>query len=166
MSDLRVEGRHQYQPVDGGGRARRVLLVSSMRETLVAQGRTRRDASERSRHGVETQGEALLARIERLAYAGDLPGAREALGRSRTTAQALADRFDRLRAYVLCAIGNFDDALSCTSRLAEAADPRVRAQAAVTAGSALRQMRRYAEAARVERDALRLGFERAHLLIG
>ena len=137
-----------------------------MREALVAQGRTRRNASERSRDGIEAQSEALLRHIERLAYAGDLAGAREALGRSHIDAPPLADRFDRLRAYVACASGDFEAALSCASRLEHSTDRRVRAQAAVTAGSALRQLHRYDDAARVERASLRLGFERSHLLIG
>jgi tetratricopeptide (TPR) repeat protein len=137
-----------------------------MREAVVAQERARRNASQRPRHGVEAQDQARLDAIERLAYAGNLRGARETLVRYRPTTEHIADRIDRLRAYVACASGELDLAIALATSIRHEAHPRVRAQAAATLGSALRQQRRYAEAERVERRALRLGAERAHLLAG
>ena len=125
----------------------------------MAQGRRGRDASERSR-ARRAQEEARLA--TRHAFAGDLHSARRIVEQ----AQGI-EHIVWLRAYVRCATGDLAGALALALPLARTAeDPLFRARAAVTAGSALRQLSRHAEAQDLERSALSLGTERAHLLIG
>jgi tetratricopeptide (TPR) repeat protein len=70
---------------------------------------------------------------------------------------------------VLCAEGDFGRALAIALPLFRSCDdPVVKTRAAVTAGSALRQLRRYDEARSIETAALRAApaRERAHVLIG
>ena len=106
-----------------------------------------------------------VERATPLAFHGDLDRAREEL--------ALARRSDDARwlgAYIASARGRFAAAeRTLTSLRARSADGEIRAKAAVTLGSVLRQTERHALARLVERDGLTEAPTeelRAHLLIG
>src|SRR5260221_3675201 len=129
-----------------------------MREALVAQGRRERLAAERPGARGEAQEQA---RLERLAFSGDLRRVRAILRSGHHS-----EGFVWLRAYVACATGDLDSAaVSAVALAASASDLTIRVRAAVTAGSALRQLGHYDQAASIERRALRLGREPAHLRI-
>lgn len=70
------------------------------------------------------------------------------------------------QAFVACATGRFADAIAVASPLLDAADETVRAQARLTAGSALRQLGRFDAARETERiHDLPDPVHRAHLLV-
>jgi hypothetical protein len=75
-----------------------------------------------------------------------------------------------VRAYLGAAYGSFDSAERLArSVLAPASDPEMRARAAITLGSILRQTGRHAEACKIEKDALRRASDKesvAHLRVG
>jgi hypothetical protein len=108
-----------------------------------------------------------VERAADLAYRGRLRAAERALGASaRGDASATC-----VRAYVAAARGELARADRLARRVLASldADPSLRARAAVTLGSALRQRGRHADARVVERAALRgarRAEDRSHLLIG
>jgi tetratricopeptide (TPR) repeat protein len=107
-----------------------------------------------------------LERATALAFSGRLDAAERALARSRTRTEEVR----WLTAYLLAARGAFSDAEAALTPLARAArDPALRARAAITLGSVLRQTGRHDFAGRVDERALRLAPDaslRAHALIG
>jgi hypothetical protein len=108
-------------------------------------------------------------RIADLAFTGKLDAADRAL---RRRGHGLNDpEASWLRAYVAAARGEFAAAerLARSVRSSHGADRAVRARAAITLGSVLRQTNRHADARVVDRTALRSARDaatRAHLLIG
>lgn len=103
-----------------------------------------------------------------LGFAGDLSGCERALDRIARTADPLQVRW--LRAYVRAAQGDFAVAeRDARAILRRTTDPALRARAAVTLGSILRQTGRHADAGSIESSAVRsapTAVLRAHLLVG
>jgi tetratricopeptide (TPR) repeat protein len=110
-----------------------------------------------------------FARATALAFAGRLDHAVAAIDRLPATA-GLREQSRWLRAYILAARGDFAQAeRGVRGVLVGRADPALRARAAVTLGSILRQTGRHRDARAVESAALRdapTATDRAHLSIG
>jgi hypothetical protein len=172
--------------------------MSSVREAVVAQGWKRLAPSEHPRtgaaqearlteierlafHGELARAARILARTPRRRRGDSAAGLRSSSGSRAARSSArlpdagstvhseLSDEYARwLGAYIACARGALSDAVRACRRLAGSPDPLIRARAAATAGSALRQSRRYGLARQVESAALRTAppSERVHLLIG
>ncbi|MGH2794688.1 MAG: hypothetical protein ACRDKG_10340 [Actinomycetota bacterium] len=108
-----------------------------------------------------------LARTRELAFAGKLRESALSLDRARR-ADPLEVRW--IRAYLWAAAGRFGIAERAARTVFErTSDPSLRARAAVTLGSVLRQTRRHAEARHIEAAAVRrtpTPALRAHLHVG
>ena len=109
-----------------------------------------------------------FSRAQRLAFAGRLRECERALDRIARSADPL--QVGWLRSYVHAARGDFIAAeRGARAVLRRATDPALRARAAVTLGSILRQTDRHSDAASIESAAVRsapTAVLRAHLLVG
>lgn len=140
--------------------------LAAARRSIGSTRHRRRDSSASARVTASANRRARSSEQRRVSGSAARSNADSGFGSD--AADGARDEHAWLTAYVLCAEGAFERALAIAMPLARSTS-KVRARAAVTAGSALRQLRRYDEARAVELAALRNAHarsDRAHLLIG